>query len=159
MYLLSQSGLILTGYLAAGRMGAIGTCLFLGISPWATLFIAILMDLAQIPFYGLILEVTQKQVFVPERFQNWFNRQTKKIKARMQNKKILQKTRQLQNLGLVLVASVPFRGFGILSACILAFMLGYGRIFSTLLIGAGSLISSTILVCALFFPGRYLGVF
>ena len=55
MSLLSQSGLIFVAYLAAGRVGAIATCLILGISPWETLFIALLIDGCQIPVYGLML--------------------------------------------------------------------------------------------------------
>ena len=158
MSLLSQSGLIMTAYLAAGRVGAVATCLILGISPWETLIIAMLIDLFQIPIYGLALETSKRHMLLPERFQKWINKKSEKFKARIQEKKFWQSVLRYQPLALVVVSIVPFRGFGVLSACILAVMLDYGRIHGTILIMAGSFIGSVVSVWAIFSPGRYFGV-
>ena len=72
--MLSQSGIIFAAYIAAGRVGAIAACLFLGISPWETLIVAVLIDMAQVPVYGLALETSKKHMVLPRRFQNWVNK-------------------------------------------------------------------------------------
>jgi uncharacterized membrane protein len=156
--LLSQSGLIFVAYLAAGRVGAIATCLILGISPWETLFIALLIDGCQIPVYGLILETSKKHVALPKRFQNWAEAKSEKFKTRVLEKKSWQHVLRFQPAAIVIVSTVPIRGFGVLSACILAVMLGYDRIYGTVLIMIGSFIGSFLSVWAIFFPGRFFGV-
>jgi len=158
MSLLSQSGLIMAAYLATGRVGAIATCLILGISPWETLIIAMLIDLFQIPVYGFTLETSKKHMILPERFQKWIKTKAEKFKTRVLEKRFWQSVLRYQPVALVVVSIVPFRGFGVLSACILAVMLGYGRFHGTVLIMAGSFIGSFLSVGAIFFPGRFFGV-
>ncbi len=158
MTLLSQSGLIFAAYLAAGRAGAVAACLLVGISPWETLIIAMLIDLCQIPVYGLIIETSTKHVALPKRFERWIKARSEKLQARIQKKRFWQSLVRSRPIAVIVVATLPFRGFGVLSACILAFMLDFGRGSSTALIMAGSLIGSALSVCVLFFPGRYFGV-
>ena len=156
--MLSQSGMIFAAYLAAGRVGAIAACLFLGISPWETLIVAVLIDMAQVPVYGLALETSKKHMVLPRRFQNWINRKSEKFRDLVQKKKYLEKLLGYRDLALIVVTSVPLRGFGVLSACILAVMLGYGRIRASIVIMTGSVIGSLLAVWAIFFPGKYFGV-
>lgn len=156
--MLSQSGIIFTAYLAAGRVGAIAACLFLGISPWETLIVAVLIDIAQVPVYGLALETSKKHMILPKRFQNWVNNKSEKFRNLIQEKEYWKRLLRYRDLALIVVTSVPLRGFGVLSACILAAMLGYGRIRASILIMTGSVIGSGIAILAIFFPGRYVGV-
>ena len=158
MSVLSQSGIIFTAYVAAGRVGAVAACLLLGISPWETLIIAVLIDLFQIPVYGLALETSKKHMALPKRFQNWVDRKSKKLSIRVQEKNYWRKLLRYRHMAIIIVTTVPFRGFGVLSATILAVMLGYGRIHGTILIVTGSIIGSLFSVWAIFFPGRYFGV-
>jgi len=156
--MLSQSGIIFTAYVAAGRVGAVAACLFLGISPWETLIIVVLIDLFQIPVYGFALETSKKHMALPKRFQSWVDRKSEKFRTRVQGKKYWPKLLRSRHAAIIVVTTVPFRGFGVLSATVLAVMLGYGRVQGTMLIFAGSIIGSLIAVGAIFFPGRYFGV-
>ena len=159
MSLLSQSGIILTAYLAAGRLGAVTACLFLGISPWMTLIIAVLIDFFQIPVYGLTLETSRKHLILPERFQDWANRKSELFRTRIQEKKYWQNLLHFRHVGLIVVTTVPFRGFGVLSATVLAVMMGFGRFKATALILIGSIIGSLLAIWLILIPGRYFGVF
>lgn len=158
MPLLSQSGIILTAHLAAGRIGVVTACLLLEISPWETLIIAVLIDFLQIPVYGLALETSKKHLILPERFQNWANKKSEIFKTRIQGKKYWQNLLHFQHVGIIVVTTVPLRGFGVLSATILAAMLGYGRIKATALIMTGSIIGSLFAIWAVLIPGRYFGM-
>ncbi len=156
--MLSQSGIIFTAYLAAGRVGAIAGCLFLGISPWETLLVAVLIDIAQVPVYGLALETSKKHMILPKRFQTWVSKKSDKFRNLVQEKTYWKKLLHYRDLALIVVTSVPLRGFGVLSACVLAAMLGYGRIRASILIMTGSVIGSVFAIWAIFFPGRYFGI-
>jgi len=159
VYLLTQSGLIIAAYLAAGRVGAVATCLVLGLSPWETVMVAMLIDLFQIPVYGLALETAKRHAILPERFQTWVQIKSERFKVRIMNKTFWQRMLRFHPIALVAVSSIPVRGFGVLSACILAVLLGYDRFSGTILIMTGSFIGSFVSVWAIFFPGRYFGLF
>ena len=158
MSLLSQSGIILTAYLAAGRLGAVAACLVLEISPWVTLLIAVLIDFFQIPVYGLTLETSKKHLILPKRFQTWADKKSELFRTRIHGKKYWRNLLKFQPVGVIVVTTVPFRGFGVLSATVLAVMLGYGRIKATALILIGSIIGSLFAIWAFLIPGRYFGV-
>jgi uncharacterized membrane protein len=158
MPLLSQAGVIIAAYLAAGRIGAVAACLMLGISPWETLLFVMLIDFFQVPVYGMMLVVSKRRMAMPERFQKWVTKKSEKLKTRILEKKYWKKLLSYQPVAVVAVSAVPFRGFGILSACILAVMLGYGRVHGTALIMTGSFLGSLVLVWTIFFPGRYFGI-
>jgi len=155
--MLELSGLIFAAYFAAGRTGAIATCLFLGIAVWETLIIAILIDFLQIPFYGLMIEASQKYVVLPERFQTWVKRRFKKFQDRLEVKGFLNRLSSHKPLAVLAVSTIPFRGLGIFSACILSVMLGYSRSTGTFLIMLGSLIGSVLSILFFFLPARWLG--
>ena len=66
---------------------------------------------------------------------------------------------RLQPLALAAVSAIPFRGFGIFSACILAAILGYRRLEGTLLIMSGSFIGATVSIIILYFPAKWINAF
>ncbi len=156
--MLSQSGIIFTAYLAAGRVGAIAACLLLGISPWETLIVAVLIDIAQVPVYGLALETSKKYMILPKRFQRWVDKKSEKFRNLVQEKRYWKRLLRYRDFALIVVTSVPLRGFGVLSACILAATLDYGRIRASIMIMVGSVLGSLFAIWAIFFPGRYFGV-
>lgn len=155
MSLLELSGLIVAAYLAAGRTGSIVTCLVLGITPLETLVIALLMDMVQMPFYGFLLEASHRHIALPERFRMWVKHRSQKIRERMEGKRYLKRLARYKPLAVIAVSTIPFRGFGVFSACILAFMLGYGRFAAASLIISGSFIGSLLSILIFFFPARW----
>ena len=156
MSLLTLSSLILAAYLAAGRTGSIALCLYWGITVWETLIIVLVIDIIQIPLYGLLIEAFQRHVVLPERFRRSITQRFKKVEERMENRKYWKQLASFKPMSVVAVSSIPFRGFGIFSACILSFMLGYNRFAGTFLIMAGSFIGSLLSVAILFMPARWL---
>ncbi len=156
MFLLKLSSLIFAAYLAAGRTGAIAVCLYWGITVWETLIIALFIDVVQIPIYGLLIEAYQRHLVLPQRFQRWIKRRSQKLQERMERRKYWKRLASFKSMSVVAVSSIPFRGFGIFSACILSFMLGYNRFAGTFLIMSGSFIGSLLSVVILFMPARWL---
>jgi uncharacterized membrane protein len=156
MFMLKLSGLTLAAYLAAGRTGAIAVCLYWGITVWETLIIIFVIDMIQIPVYGLLIEASQRHLVLPERFQMWIKRRVQKLQERMESRKYCKQLASFKPMSVVAVSSIPFRGFGIFSACILSFMLGYNRFTGTFLIMSGSFIGSLLSVAILFMPARWL---
>jgi len=155
MSLLELSGLIVAAYLAAGRTGSIATCLVLGITPLETLVIVLLMDMVQMPVYGFLLEASHRHIPLPERLRMWVKHRAQKIRERMEGKRYLKRLARYQPLAVIAVSTIPFRGFGVFSACILAFMLGYGRFTAASLIISGSFIGSLLSILIFFFPARW----
>ena len=156
MSLLKLSSLILVAYLAAGRTGSIAICLYWGITVWETLIIVLVIDMIQIPVYGLLIEASQRHVVLPKRFQMWIKRRFQKLQERMERKKYWKQLARFKSLSVVAVSSIPFRGFGIFSACILTFILGYNRFVGTFLIILGSFIGVLLSILILFMPVRWL---
>ncbi len=158
MSLLSQGGIIITAYLAAGRVGAVTACLIQGFSPWQSLVVAMGLDFFQIPVYGFILERSGRHLKLPERLHRRLKNRMDRVLKRVQENRFWKKAYRLQALGLVVVSAVPFRGFGILSACILAALLGQSRFSGTMWLMTGSFIGSILVVWSIFFVGKCLGV-
>jgi uncharacterized membrane protein len=155
MPLLSQIGLILGGYLAAGRVGAIAICMFTGVPAVKTLMIALVIDLFQIPVYGTLLEISKKKMILPQRIQTWVTDRAERVRTKMKTSRFWSRFSNLQPMTVVAVSFLPLRGFGIFSACILAFFLNYNRFFATLLIMSGSLAGSILAVVVFYFPSRW----
>lgn len=158
MSLLANMSLFLGAYLAAGRVGLVATCMLAGLNWWQTLVTSFFVDLLQIPAYGLALEKTRKHIKVPVRIKQWLEHKTEKIQQRMASGKLLKRLEFSKPIMVVAVSLIPFRGFGVLSACILAFLSGYGRCQATLLIMVGSIISAAILISLFYYPVRILYV-
>lgn len=153
MSLLGMTGVVIGAYLAAGRTGSVAACLVLGVSPWTTLIVALVMDFIQIPVYGLLMELSSRHMPLPERVRGWGERKARKLRERLDRQRNLLKYRPLS---VIVVSSVPMRGFGVLSACILASLFGYSRTSGTLLIMAGSFTGASLSVLIFFWPARWI---
>ena len=152
MSLLTNTGIFLGAYLAAGRVGLVAACMLTGMNGWQTMGMAILVDLFQTPVYGFLLEAMDRRTNGPTRIRRWIERRTVKLQEWMASGKLVRHFRLSRSMMIVAVSFLPFRGFGILSACILAFLMGYGRVRATLLIMAGSVVGTIILVVLFTYP-------
>lgn len=155
MSLLETSVLIGGIYVTVGRMGAIATCLLLGISAWETLIISLSIDFCQLPAYGLAIEATYRYMPIPKKLQKWIRDRSQKTQEKLEKKTYWKSLARYKPLTVVAVSAFPFKGFGVLSACIVAFMLGQSRFASALLIMSGSFISSVIAISIFFMPARW----
>lgn len=156
MSLLKLSSLILAAYLAAGRTGLVASCLYLGISPLATLIISLLTDIIQMPVYGGIIEVSRRYVSFPKGLSSWMERRSKKVQEWRERRGAWSRISRYKPLSVIAVSVIPMKGFGILSACILATVLGLRRLEGTLLIMAGSFLGAVGSILILYFPARWL---
>lgn len=156
MSLLSICGIIIAAYAAAGRTGAITACLLLGIRPWQTLVVAVVLDFVQIPVCGLLLEASQRRMTRPGRFYDWVRRKSEKLHKRILSSSFWKWLVRFRSLSVVTVSMLPIRGCGIFSACALAFMFGWSRLQSTCLIMFGSLAGACITLILFYFPARWL---
>jgi len=158
MSLLTQTGLMLGAYLAAGRAGVIAACLFTGIG-WQKAFVIVCMiDLFQIPAYGLVMETSGRLVTLPRAVARWIDRRKERLSTMMTNRRLFRSLQQAEALSITMVAFLPLRGCGILSASILAFLLGYGRVTATLLIMSGSVAGTALLLLLFYLPVRWFHV-
>jgi len=156
MPVLSLIGIIFAAYLAAGRVGAVAACLVAGVAPLHIFFIVIVMDLCQIPVYGILLEKSQWHKMLPDRLQQWARVRSEKIKGRMEASSLWSRLSRFHPMAVVAVSLLPLRGFGIFSACILSYMLNLNRVYATILIMAGSFIGTTLSIMVFYFPARWL---
>jgi len=154
MSLLTDLGILLGAYLAAGRVGLVAACFFTGCSAWQTMTTAILVDFFQIPVYGLLMETTGKHTRIPMRLRKWMEHRTVKLRQWMTSGRLVKHMHLSGPMMIVAVAFLPLRGFGIFSACILAFLMKYDRVPATLFIMAGSLMGATLLVLLFFLPAK-----
>lgn len=155
MSMLTLIGIVLAAYLAAGRLGAVAACLVAGIEPINIFLLVILIDLFQIPVYGIILEKSQWHKILPKRFHTWTQYRAKKIQARMEASSLWKQISRYQPMAVVAVSMLPLRGFGIFSACILSFMLKVNRVFATVLIMSGSVIGTVLSIMVFYYPVRW----
>jgi uncharacterized membrane protein len=155
MSLLETSILIGGVYVTLGRAGAIATCLLLGISAWETLIISLFIDLCQLPAYGLAIEATYRYMPVPEKVQKWIKNRSQKMQEKLEKRTYWKRLMRYKPLTIVAISALPFKGFGVLSACIVGFMIGQSRLNITLLIMFGSLVSSVVAISIFFMPARW----
>ncbi len=158
MDLLTHAGLILLAYLAAGRVGAIVTSLLVGLAAWEALLVVLAVDFLQIPVYGLLIEASLA-VTASDRLRAWASKRLEKVRRRFVEKGFLNRLPHSRPLVLMAVSALPLRGFGILSACILAFVLECGRFTGTISIMAGSLLCSCTFIVLFYVPARWLSGF
>ncbi len=156
MSVLSLIGIVFASYLAAGRVGVVAACLIAGIKPYQIFLMVIFIDLFQIPVYGIILEKSRWHKILPKRLQKWAQHRSQKIQSRMEASPLWRRISRFQPAAIVAVSLLPFRGFGIFSACILSFMLNLNRIFATLLIMSGSFIGTLLSILVFYFPARWI---
>ena len=156
MSVLTLIGIVFAAYLAAGRVGVVAACLVAGVEPFKIFLWVILIDLFQIPVYGIILEKSQWQKIVPKRFHKWTQDRSQKIQSRMEASLLWKRVSRFQPMAVVAVSLLPLRGFGIFSACILSFILKLNRVFATILIMFGSFIGTILSILIFYFPARWL---
>jgi uncharacterized membrane protein len=92
-------------------------------------------DFVQIPVYGFVLERSSR---IP--FLRWVGTRVKQASETWQRKKFVQKVASWGNVGIVLLCALPIRGFGVLSATVLSYVLGKDRLKGTTLLLVGSLL-------------------
>jgi uncharacterized membrane protein len=97
--------------------------------------LALVYDFLQIPVYGYLLESSSR---IP--FLRWVGTRVQRASAAWQQRKLVQKVSSLGDVGIVLLCALPIRGFGILSATILSYLLGRNRVKGTLLLLMGSIL-------------------
>jgi uncharacterized membrane protein len=97
--------------------------------------LALVYDFLQIPVYGYILESSSR---IP--FLRWLGTRVRRTSAAWQQRKLVQKVSSWGDVGIVLLCALPIRGFGVLSATILSYLLGRNRVKGTILLLMGSLL-------------------
>jgi len=97
--------------------------------------LALVYDFLQIPVYGYILESSSR---IP--FLRWAGTRVRRASASWQERKLVQKVSSWGDVGIVLLCALPIRGFGVLSATILSYLLGRNRVKGTILLLMGSLL-------------------
>lgn len=98
-------------------------------------------DFVQIPVYGFILERSSR---IP--FLRWVGTRVKQASEAWQRRKLVQKVSSWGNVGIVLLCALPIRGFGVLSATVLSYVLGKDRVKGTALLLAGSLLGISLIL-------------
>lgn len=96
-------------------------------------------DYAQIPVYGFILEGSSR---IP--FLRWVGTKVKRTSDAWQKRKLVQKVSSWGDVGIVLLCALPIRGFGILSATVLTYLLGKNRVKGTVLLLIGSMLGISL---------------
>lgn len=97
--------------------------------------LALVYDFLQIPVYGHILESTSR---IP--FLRWVGTRIKQASEAWQQRKLVQKVSSWGDMGIVLLCALPIRGFGVLSATVLSYLLGRNKVKGTVLLLMGSLL-------------------
>ncbi len=97
--------------------------------------LALVYDFLQIPVYGYLLESSSR---IP--FLRWVGRRVQRASETWQKRKLVQKVASWGDVGIVLLCALPIRGFGVLSATILSYLLGRNRVRGTILLLAGSIL-------------------
>ncbi len=157
MSVLAKLSIVISSYVAMGRTGAIATCLFFEAGVVMTIVMALLLDLVQIPVYGLMLEASShKKMPFGQKITHWIERRRTKLNEKMSGSKFWARVSHIKPLAVIAVSTIPIRGCGIISATILSFILGYGRVRGTLLIMTGSIVGALVTLAVLYEPIRLL---
>lgn len=156
MSMLTDAGIIFSSYLALGRTGAIASSLVLHEDVLITLTVALALDFFQIPVYGIILDTSSRTSSMGRRFHSFLDKKRQLWRQRMDAGGFWGKLARMHPLAVMAVAMIPVRGCGIISACVLCFMLGLPRLYATSLIMAGSLAGALLTLGVLYYPERWL---
>ena len=154
--LIADIGIIFTSYFALGRTGAIAGSFFLNENVLLTLTIALLLDFFQIPVYGIFLESTSKHIGFGRKIGTWLDKKRILWDKRVAAGGFWAKLALIQPIAVIFVSMVPIRGCGIISACVLCFMLGFSRGYGTMLIMVGSALGAGVTMAVLYEPLRLL---
>lgn len=141
--MLTSFALAFSAYLVTGRTGALAVLLYLRTGFPEALGFSLLLDLGQITLYGALLETVARRDgtgLIPR----FVARQQDRWKARLEKLPLGGRLAHLRSLAVMIVAMVPFYGFGIHSACILAFALRFKPLPGTLVIMVASLVATVL---------------
>ncbi|MEN8257211.1 MAG: small multi-drug export protein [Thermodesulfobacteriota bacterium] len=155
MSMLTDAGIIFSSYLALGRTGAIASSLLLHEDVLITFTVALALDFFQIPVYGVILDTSSRTTSIGRKFDSFLNKKRQLWRERMAADGFWGWLARMQPLAVMTVAIIPIRGCGIISACVLCFMLGFSRAYGTFLIMAGSLVGALATLGILYEPMRF----
>jgi len=97
--------------------------------------LALVYDFLQIPVYGHILESSSR---IP--FLRWMGTRMKQASEAWRQRRLVQKVSSWGDMGIVLLCALPIRGFGVLSATVLSYVLGRNKVKGTALLLMGSLL-------------------
>ena len=150
--MIADIGIIFTSYLGLGRTGAIISSFYLEGNVWLTLAISLMLDFGQIPVFGFLLESTTKHTNFGRKIDGWIDGKRMLWDSRMSGEGFWAKVAKMQPLAIILVSMIPIRGCGIISACVLCYMLGIGRIYCTVLVMTGSLLGAGVTLAILYQP-------
>ena len=156
MSMLAQVSMVVTAYVAMGRTGAIAACIWLEGGLVMTVVMSLILDFVQIPVYGVMLEASTSPKLSGKRIAGWIERRREILREKEQHSRFWGPVMRFKPLAIMLVAIIPVRGCGIISACVLSFMLGLGRLKATALIMGGSLIGAVVTLLVLLKPVRLL---
>ena len=149
-------GLLIPAYLALGRTGVIAVCLLLGQSFLVTLIVTLLIDLVQIPVIGALLEASHKTLRLNRALVDRLGRLRERWHQRLEQSRFWALLGRNRALAVMAVSTIPLRGFGVISASILCFSLGFSRVYGTVLIMTGSLVGALVTMAVLREPVRIL---
>lgn len=96
-------------------------------------------DYVQIPVYGFILERSSRIPFLRR-----VGTRVKQTSEAWSKRKLVQKVSSWGDVGVVLLCALPIRGFGILSATVLSYLLGKNRVKGTVLLLMGSMLGISL---------------
>ncbi len=150
--MIADIGIIFTSYLGLGRTGAIASSFYLQENIALTLIISLMLDFGQIPVYGIFLESSTKYTGSGRKIGSWIDKKRTLWEKRISGDGFWARIGQMQPLAIILVAMIPVRGCGIISACVLCFMMGVTRIYGTTLIMVGSALGAGITLAVLYQP-------
>jgi uncharacterized membrane protein len=152
--MLTDAGIIFTSYIAMGRTGAIASSLLLHENVVITLVVSLVLDFFQIPFYGIILSTSSQTTSLGRKLDTFLDNKRQLWHKRMADGGFWGWVGRMQPLAVIVVAVIPIRGCGIISACVLCFMLGFSRVYGTILIMTGSIIGAMATLGLLYEPLR-----
>lgn len=139
-------------YVILGRTGFIVSSLALGVHPVFALGVSLALDWGQLTAYGLLLDRFCNPRKTRNRFARWIEKRRERWQERLAKGGWWSRLAQTRPLLVMTVATVPVRGFGVLSATLLAFMLGFSPVRGTLAILAGALLGG-VATLALYYGG------
>ena len=150
--MITDVGIVFTSYLGLGRTGAIISSFYLERNVWLTLAVSLMLDFGQIPVFGFMLESATKHTNFGRKIDGWIDAKRMLWEKRMNSDGFWAKVAKMQPLAIILVSMIPIRGCGIISACVLCYMLGIGRIYCTVLVMTGSLLGAGVTLAILYQP-------
>lgn len=150
--MIADISIVFTSYLAMGRTGAIISSFYLQQDVWLTLAVSLMLDFGQIPVFGFMLESTTKHTKFGQKIDGWIEVKRILWDKRIHGDGFWARIGKMQNLVIIIVAIIPVRGCGIISACVLCYMLGIGRIHCTILVMTGSLLGAMVTLALLYQP-------